>query len=173
MQSADKASSASIAKRTSAQPALVWALAGSYQLGQWQPACCWLCLLYSSRPGGPGGRMLLWGCAHILTNQLIGLVTCPAGFALQCSADQQNRAVPCNFEGWHSSAAHVLQVFDVRMQREMQSYRGHNRDVICATWHPVHEDLFASGAYDGSLIIWQVASPHPEVSMQQRPPSHA
>ena len=72
----------------------------------------------------------------------------------------------------HPAAAHVLQVFDVRMQREMQSYRGHNRDVICATWHPIHEDLFASGAYDGSLIMWQVASPHPEVSMQQGPPSH-
>ena len=66
-----------------------------------------------------------------------------------------------------------LQVFDVRMQREMQSYRGHNRDVICATWHPIHEDLFASGAYDGSLIIWQVASPHPEVSMRQCPVTHA
>ena len=102
----------------------------------------------------------------------MGLISCAAGCVLQCSVGQQ-QSLPCSFRASRPTAAHVLQVFDVRMQREMQSYRGHNRDVICATWHPIHEDLFASGAYDGSLITWQVASPHPEVSMQQCPPSRA
>jgi hypothetical protein len=37
------------------------------------------------------------------------------------------------------------QVYDVRMQREMASFRGHNRDVTTASWHPTHEELFVSG----------------------------
>lgn len=38
------------------------------------------------------------------------------------------------------------QLYDVRMQRELASFRGHNKDVTYATWHPLHEELFVSGA---------------------------
>lgn len=38
-----------------------------------------------------------------------------------------------------------LQLYDVRMQRELISFRGHNRDVTYAAWHPLHEELFVSG----------------------------
>ena len=38
------------------------------------------------------------------------------------------------------------QVYDIRMQRELSSYRGHNRDVTYAAWHPFQEELFVSGA---------------------------
>lgn len=51
----------------------------------------------------------------------------------------------------------------MRTQKEMGTYRGHNRDVTCANWHPLHEELFASGGYDGSLLYWLVSSPTPQV----------
>ena len=56
-----------------------------------------------------------------------------------------------------------MQVTDMRTQKEIATYRGHNRDVICAAWHPYHEELFASGGYDGSLLYWLVSSPEPQV----------
>lgn len=52
----------------------------------------------------------------------------------------------------------------MRTQKELGTYRGHNRDVTCASWHPLHEELFASGGYDGSLLYWLVSSPSPQVS---------
>lgn len=51
----------------------------------------------------------------------------------------------------------------MRTQKELATYRGHNRDVTCAAWHPHHESLFASGGYDGSLIYWLVSNPNPQV----------
>lgn len=55
-----------------------------------------------------------------------------------------------------------LKVTDMRTQKEIATYRGHNRDVTCAAWHPLHEELFASGGYDGSLMYWLVSSPEPQ-----------
>jgi len=51
----------------------------------------------------------------------------------------------------------------MRTQKEIATYRGHNRDVTCAAWHPFHEELFASGGYDGSLMYWLVSNPEPQV----------
>ncbi len=51
----------------------------------------------------------------------------------------------------------------MRTQKEIATYRGHNRDVTCAAWHPLHEELFASGGYDGSLMYWLVSDPEPQV----------
>jgi polyadenylation factor subunit 2 len=50
----------------------------------------------------------------------------------------------------------LAQVFDVRTQRELGSYRGHTREVTACAWHPQHEDLFSSGSFDGSLMHWLV-----------------
>ena len=58
-----------------------------------------------------------------------------------------------------------LQVTDMRTQKEIATYRGHNRDVTCAAWHPLHEELFASGGYDGSLMYWLVSNPEPQVML--------
>lgn len=55
------------------------------------------------------------------------------------------------------------QVWDLRTQRELGSFRGHNRDVVTAAWHPQHEELFASGAMNGSLLYWLVSRPGPQV----------
>ena len=61
------------------------------------------------------------------------------------------------------SEVYGVQVTDMRTQKELATYRGHNRDVTCAAWHPHHEELFASGGYDGSLIYWLVSNPNPQV----------
>lgn len=63
-----------------------------------------------------------------------------------------------------------VQVTDMRTQKELATYRGHNRDVTCAAWHPQHEELFASGGYDGSLMYWLVSNPNPQVGLSTAPP---
>jgi hypothetical protein len=50
-----------------------------------------------------------------------------------------------------ASRDQTCKLFDVRMQREMVSFRGHNRDVTHAAWHPMHEDLFVSGGRCAAL----------------------
>jgi WD40 repeat protein len=46
------------------------------------------------------------------------------------------------------------QVHDIRMKRDLHMYKHPGRDVTCAAWHPLHEELFASGSADGSLHYW-------------------
>jgi polyadenylation factor subunit 2 len=50
----------------------------------------------------------------------------------------------------------LCKVFDIRMLKDLQTFRGHLRDCTTASWHPVHEELFVSGGYDGSMLYWQV-----------------
>ena len=49
------------------------------------------------------------------------------------------------------------QVWEVRMQRALQDFKGHNEPVTTSAWHPKHEDLFVSGAQDGSITHWLVS----------------
>lgn len=53
----------------------------------------------------------------------------------------------------------TCRVWDVRTLKEVGVFAGHGRDVLTAAWHPVHEDLFASGAANGSLLYWLVGRP--------------
>ncbi len=36
--------------------------------------------------------------------------------------------------------------------------RGHKKEVSTAAWHPVHEEVFASGGSDGSIMFWNVGA---------------
>ncbi|VDK44839.1 unnamed protein product [Anisakis simplex] len=54
------------------------------------------------------------------------------------------------------SRDHLIKVYDIRMMREMHSYRGHKKEVTALAWHPVHESLFVSGGGDGSMAYWLV-----------------
>ncbi|GAB4820925.1 hypothetical protein N2152v2_007971 [Parachlorella kessleri] len=65
-----------------------------------------------------------------------------------------------------ASRDQTCKVYDVRVQRELASFRGHNRDVISAAWHPLHEDLFVSGGYDGSLIFWLAGRQAPQAEVR-------
>lgn len=53
----------------------------------------------------------------------------------------------------------LLKLYDVRMLKEVASFAGHGKDVTCCAWHPQHEELFVSGAVDGSLMFWLAGRP--------------
>ena len=55
-----------------------------------------------------------------------------------------------------SSRDQLLKLFDLRTMKELQTFRGHKREVTVASWHPIHEDFFASASYDGSIMYWRV-----------------
>ncbi|KAL3102053.1 hypothetical protein niasHS_003462 [Heterodera schachtii] len=56
------------------------------------------------------------------------------------------------------SRDHVIKMYDVRMMREIRSFRAHKKEVTSLAWHPVHEGLFVSGGGDGSIGYWLVNS---------------
>ncbi|KAF5405645.1 WD repeat containing protein 33 [Paragonimus heterotremus] len=54
-----------------------------------------------------------------------------------------------------ASRDHLIKLFDLRnLKAELQTFRGHKRDVMRVAWHPFHEGLFASGSADGSIFYW-------------------
>ncbi|THD19106.1 Pre-mRNA 3' end processing protein WDR33, partial [Fasciola hepatica] len=54
-----------------------------------------------------------------------------------------------------ASRDHLVKLFDLRnLKSELQTFRGHKRDVMRVAWHPFHECLFASGSADGSIFYW-------------------
>ncbi|VDN28625.1 unnamed protein product [Dibothriocephalus latus] len=58
-----------------------------------------------------------------------------------------------------ASRDHLIKLFDLRyMKTEMQTFRGHKRDVMRVAWHPCHESLFASGSADGTILFWNVGT---------------
>ncbi|KAI1718374.1 WD domain, g-beta repeat domain-containing protein [Ditylenchus destructor] len=54
------------------------------------------------------------------------------------------------------SRDHLIKLYDIRMMKEMQTFRGHKKEVTSLAWHPIHEGLFVSGGGDGSLGYWLV-----------------
>ena len=58
-----------------------------------------------------------------------------------------------------ASRDHLLKIFDIRnLKEEMQTFRGHKKEVSTSAWHPVHEGIFASGGSDGSIMFWSVGA---------------
>ena len=58
-----------------------------------------------------------------------------------------------------ASRDHLLKLFDIRnLKEEMQTFRGHKKEVSAVKWHPVHEGMFASGGSDGSVMYWSVGA---------------
>lgn len=53
-----------------------------------------------------------------------------------------------------SSRDQTCKIYDFRMQAELETYVGHVSDITQAAWHPLQEDLFVSGAQDGSMCYW-------------------
>ncbi|CAI4232826.1 unnamed protein product [Auanema sp. JU1783] len=53
---------------------------------------------------------------------------------------------------------HIVKLYDIRIMKEMNSYRGHKKEVTSLAWNPVHENLFVSGGGDGSLAYWLVGT---------------
>lgn len=58
-----------------------------------------------------------------------------------------------------ASRDHLLKIFDIRnTKEELQTFRGHKKEVSTVAWHPVHEGTFASGGNDGSIMFWSVGA---------------
>lgn len=56
-----------------------------------------------------------------------------------------------------ASRDHLIKLYDIRnLKKERQVFRGHRKEAFTVAWHPIHEDLFASGGSEGSIIFWQL-----------------
>lgn len=76
--------------------------------------------------------MAPWGpCGLVQTPVNRGHVRYSSGLVTQGSNPSQNLVK------WRSN----LQVWDVRTLKELHTLQGHSRDVLCADWHPVHEQV--------------------------------
>jgi WD40 repeat protein len=40
--------------------------------------------------------------------------------------------------------------------RELQTLKGHKKEVTALAIHPVYENLIVSGGFDGSIIYWEI-----------------
>uniref|UniRef100_A0A2P2LTC1 Uncharacterized protein n=1 Tax=Rhizophora mucronata TaxID=61149 RepID=A0A2P2LTC1_RHIMU len=49
--------------------------------------------------------------------------------------------------------------------KELESFRGHWKDVTALAWHPFHEDYFVSGSFDGSIFHWIVGHESPQIEV--------
>src|SRR5690348_5294474 len=59
-----------------------------------------------------------------------------------------------------------IRLFDIRTMKDVQTFKGHKREVTGASsshllltlsalaWHPFHEELFVSAGFDGSILFW-------------------
>lgn len=59
----------------------------------------------------------------------------------------------------------LIKLYDIRFMKDMHTYRGHTREVTCLAWHPLHETMFASGAYDGSIMFWSANHENPQAQI--------
>jgi polyadenylation factor subunit 2 len=48
----------------------------------------------------------------------------------------------------------LIKIFDIRMMKEVEVWRGQNSEVCRLQWHPIHETLLVSGGYNGALVYW-------------------
>ncbi|GAY48628.1 hypothetical protein CUMW_113150 [Citrus unshiu] len=56
-------------------------------------------------------------------------------------------------------------LYDIRAMKELESFRGHRKDVTALAWHPFHEEYFVSGSLDGSIFHWLVGHETPQVEI--------
>lgn len=47
-----------------------------------------------------------------------------------------------------------IKLHDIRMMKEIKSFRAHKKEINAVSWHPIHESLFASGGAEGSIFFW-------------------
>ncbi|KRZ59797.1 pre-mRNA 3' end processing protein WDR33 [Trichinella nativa] len=54
------------------------------------------------------------------------------------------------------SRDHLIKMIDIRMMKELMTFKSHRKEVSAIAWHPFHEGLFVSAGTDGSMIFWHV-----------------
>jgi len=60
----------------------------------------------------------------------------------------------------------LIKMYDIRYMKDLYTFRGHSKEVTCLAWHPFQEEMFASGAYDGSIYFWMVGLDSPSGKIQ-------
>jgi polyadenylation factor subunit 2 len=95
------------------------------------------------------------------TQQPVKLWDPKAGSSLATLHGHKSTVMECKWNkngNWllTGSRDHLLKVFDIRMMKELQTFRGHKKEATAVAWHPFHESLFASGGSDGSMMFWIV-----------------
>lgn len=86
-----------------------------------------------------------------------------SGQCLTTLHDHKNAvmAVQWNANGnWFVSASrdHLIKLYDIRMMKEMFTFKGHKKEVTALSWHPIHESLLVSGGADGAMLFWLVGN---------------
>jgi len=60
---------------------------------------------------------------------------------------------------WNSNGNWLLTAsIEHQTKEELQTFRGHKKEVSTVAWHPMHEGVFASGGSDGSIMFWHVGA---------------
>eukprot|EP00730_Choanoeca_flexa_P010669 TRINITY_DN197_c0_g1_i1.p1 TRINITY_DN197_c0_g1~~TRINITY_DN197_c0_g1_i1.p1 ORF type:complete len:518 (+),score=130.15 TRINITY_DN197_c0_g1_i1:131-1684(+) len=52
----------------------------------------------------------------------------------------------------------LIKLFDLRAMKEIQTFRAHSKEVNVVKWHPVHDNMFASGGSDGAVNFWMAGT---------------
>ncbi|ONM34535.1 Flowering time control protein FY [Zea mays] len=64
-----------------------------------------------------------------------------------------------------ASKDQIIKLYDIRSMKELQSFRGHTKDVTALAWHPFHEEYFVSGSFDGAIFHWLVGHEAPQIEI--------
>lgn len=108
---------------------------------------------------------------HHATGSKDGLLKLWCPRAGRCIATLHGHRATVMQAAWNANGHWVLSasrdascaVHDMRMRRALASFRGPSKDVVCAAWHPIHEDLFVAGGNNGSLLYWLASRPEAPV----------
>lgn len=52
----------------------------------------------------------------------------------------------------------TVKVFDIRAMKELQTFRGHKKEVYNVAWHSISEKMISSGSGEGTLIHWHLGN---------------
>ncbi|WBW73853.1 mRNA cleavage and polyadenylation specificity factor complex, WD repeat protein Pfs2 [Schizosaccharomyces osmophilus] len=65
----------------------------------------------------------------------------------------------------------TCRIFDLRVMKDIRVLRGHEKDINCVTWHPIHGNLLTTGGSDGSVNHYSLDEP-PVYSQQKYHEKH-
>ncbi|TKA29862.1 Polyadenylation factor subunit 2 [Salinomyces thailandicus] len=55
----------------------------------------------------------------------------------------------------------TARIFDLRMMRDVFLLKGHEKEISCLTWHPIHSNLLTTGGNEGSMLHYLLDEQNP------------
>jgi polyadenylation factor subunit 2 len=55
-----------------------------------------------------------------------------------------------------TSQDQLIKLYVIRAMKELDSLKGHNKEVTSLAWHPLQESVLASGSMDSTLLFWNL-----------------